>query len=382
MAQDTSGERVYVGCDVHQNSITVAVAHAGRGAGQVVATIRNEPGAIRALLRRLGPAERLEVAYEAGPCGYAFYRQLQAMGIQCQVIAPSLIPRRPGRAVKTDRRDAVALAELLRGGYLVAVHAPTEEEEALRELSRARGAARQEVTRLRHRISKLLTRQGVRYTAGKTAWTQRYRSWLARVRLASPPTQLVLEELRAALSEAEARLARLEQALIEATLAGAQVEVARAYAALRGVGLVTACTLVAELGDLTRFRSPRELMAYLGLTPREHSSGEQRQHGGITGAGNARARHVLVEAAWQYRFRPYTSQALAARQALTQPEVVAIATRAQHRLGGRFRTLSGRGKPQPKVVVAVARELVGFLWAIGQQVARQQHERDDARLAA
>lgn len=372
MGQDTSGERVYVGCDVHQASITVAIAHAGRGAGQVVATIRNDPGAIRSLMRRLGPAEHLEVAYEAGPCGYAFYRQLEGLGIDCQVIAPSLIPIRPGRTVKTDRRDAVALAELLRGGYLVAVHVPSADEEALRELSRGRGAARQEVTRLRHRISKLVTRQGLRYTAGKTAWTKRHRRWLAGLQLPSAPTQLVFDELRAALSEAEARLARLEQALLEATLAGTQGELARAYAALRGVGLVTACTLVAELGDLTRFRSPRELMAYLGLTPGEHSSGDQRRQGGITGAGNARARHVLVESAWQYRFKPYTSQELAARQAQTSPEVVALATRAQHRLCGRFRALTGRGKPQPKVVVAVARELAGFLWAIAQQVAVQQ----------
>jgi transposase len=382
MGQDTSSERVYVGCDVHQASITVAIAHAGRGAGQVVATIRNESGAIRSLMRRLGPAERLEVAYEAGPCGYALYRQLQGLGIACQVIAPSLIPRRPGRVVKTDRRDAVGLAELLRGGYLVAVHVPTPEEEAVRELSRGRGAARQEVTRLRHRISKLLTRQGVRYTAGKTAWTKRHRSWLARVQLSSAPTQLVLEELRAALSEAEARLARLERALLEATLGGAQGELARAYAALRGVGLVTACTLVAELGDLTRFRTPSELMAYLGLTPREHSSGEHRWLSGITGAGNARARHVLVEAAWQYRYKPYTSQALAARQALTSPAVVAIASKAQHRLCGRFRALTGRGKPQPKVVVAVARELAGFVWAIAGQVALQQQTREAAPMAA
>lgn len=372
MAQDTSGERVYVGCDVHQASITVAIAQTGRAAGQVVATIRNEPGAIRSLMRRLGPAECLEVAYEAGPCGYAFYRQLEGLGISCQVIAPSLIPVRPGRTVKSDRRDAVALAELLRGGYLVAVHVPSADEEALRELSRGRSAARQDVTRLRHRISKQLTRHNLRYTAGKTAWTKRHRTWLLGVRMPDALTQVVFDELRAALSEAEARLERLERALIEATLAGAPGELARAYSALRGVGLVTACTLVAELGDLTRFRSPRELMAYVGLTPREHSSGEQRRQGGITGAGNARARHVLIESAWQYRYRPYTSQALAQRQAQTSPQVVALATRAQHRLCGRFRTLTARGKPQPKVVVAVGRELVGHVWAIAQQVAVQQ----------
>lgn len=369
MGQDTIQ---YVGCDVHKETITVAVAAAGRDPARVVATIPNRPEAVRRLLAQLGTPATLEVGYEAGPCGYALQRQLTGLGITCVVVAPSLIPKRPGDRVKTDRRDAIQLAELLRGGYLTAVWVPDEEDEALRDLVRTRHAARQEVTRIRHRISKLLLRLDVRPADGVRAWTVKHRTWLAGVRLAQANQQFVLREWLSALAEAEARTARLEAAITTAIQASRHADLAAAYQALRGVDLITAATLVVEIGDPSRFASARELMSYFGVIPAERSSGSIRQQGGITKAGNARARHVLIEAAHHARHRPAVSRALAKRQQGVDPVIIAIAGNAQRRLHRRYWQLIQRGKPQPLAVTAVARELAGFLWAIGHEVARQR----------
>jgi transposase len=250
------------------------------------------------------------------------------------------------------------------------VRVPTASDEALRDLSRARGTARQDVTRIRHRISKLLLRLDQRPPQPMTAWTQRYRRWLERLDLAHAAQATVLREALLGLAEAEARLSRLERALTEALAESEQAALVAAYMALRGVDQVTAAVLVTELGDLTRFERAEQLMAYVGLTPREHSSGSRRRQGAITRSGNARARHVCVEASWHYRFLPRQSARLVARQRGLAPAVVALATKAQQRLYQRYRDLTRRGKPRGVVIVALARELLGFLWAIAWEVRR------------
>lgn len=376
MGQDTISQ--YVGCDVHKETITVAVAPSGRDAARVVATIPNRPEAVRTLMDQLGPSDTLEVSYEAGPCGYALQRQLTRLGITCVVIAPSLIPKRAGDRVKTDRRDAIQLAELLRGGYLTAIWVPDETDEALRDLVRARHATRQDVTRIRHRISSLLLRLGVRPAERVTNWTLKHRTWLAGLVLPETAQQTVLRESLGALAEAEDRLGRLEAAIETTIRASRHAELAAAYQALRGVDLVTAATLVVEIGDPSRFERPQELMSYLGVIPSESSSGGKRQQGGITKAGNARARHVLIEAAHHARHTPAVSKALATRQQGVDPVIIASSGKAQRRLHRRYWHLVNRGKLPTVAVTAVARELAGVIWAIGHEVARQRQARQAA----
>jgi transposase len=340
----------------------------------VVATIQNRPEAIRRLMTQLQRDGALEVGYEAGPCGYALHRQLTSLGIACAVVAPSLIPKRPGDRVKTDRRDAIQLAELLRGGYLTTVWVPDAADEALRDLVRARHATRQTVTRVRHRLSKLLLRLDVRAAEGVANWSVRHRTWLAGLTLPRPSQQTVLRELLGELQDAEARLARLETAIATDLAASQQADLVAAYQAMRGIDLVTAATLVVELGDPSRFSSARELMSYVGLVPSEHSSGGSRNQGGITKTGNARARHVLIEAAQHARHRPAVGVALAKRQRGVDPVVLSITGQAQRRLHRRYWHLVNAGKAPSVAVTAVARELVGFVWAIGQEVARQRQQ--------
>jgi transposase len=365
MEQDTK----YVGLDVHKATIAVAVADAAGGEARWVGTLPHQPEAVARLVRKLGPAARLVCCYEAGPCGYGLQRQLVALGAQCVVVAPSLIPTRPGDRVKTDRRDALKLARLLRSGELTAVWVPEAAHEALRDLTRARGDARDELHRARQRLGKLLLRLGVHPPAGVRAWSKRHREWLDTVRLAHPPQQIVLGEYRLAVDQAQERLRRLEAELTLVAQQEPHAAVVAALQTLRGVGLLTAVTLVAELGDLRRFRSPRELMAYVGLVPREASSGSRRRRGGVTKTGNGHVRHVVVEAAWHYRHPPRVAGLLRRRQA-GQPEAIkAISWKAQDRLHRRYRRLLARGKSKAKVIVALARELLGFMWAIAQEVA-------------
>lgn len=364
-------DRKYVGLDVHKATIAVAVADEGRGEVRSYGTIKNTPEAVAKLVKRVGPAERLVCCYEAGPCGYGLQRQLTGLGAECTVVAPSLIPTKPGDRVKTDRRDAAKLARLLRSGELTSVWVPDAEHEALRDLSRAREAARDDRHRARQRLGKLLLRLGIEEPGETKRWTRRYWEWLRAVTLEQPLQQVVLADAIETVDAGTARLQRLEAKLKGAATVGRHAPLIAALQSLRGVGVITAVTLVAELGDLGRFPSPRPLMAYLGLVPSEHSSGGSQRRGRITRAGNSHVRHVLVQAAWHYRHAPKLTRALGQRQA-GQPEAVTeVAWRAQERLSARYRKLAAR-KGRQKAVIAVARELAGFVWALARAHAEHQ----------
>jgi transposase len=360
----------FVGLDVHKATVVVAVAKRDGGAAESLGTIPNEPEAVAKLLRKLGPVEDSLWCYEAGPCGYELQRLLTKMGAVCVVVAPSLIPTKPGDRVKTDRRDAEKLARLLRSGDLTPVWVPDTAHEAFRDLTRARQAAQEDLTRVRHRLTKLLLRLGVRAPA--TAWSKAYRLWLQTLCLPQALEQVVLDDARLVVAQTEQRVEHLTAAIQEAAATVPQAAVIGALQTLRGVAVLTAATLAAELGDLTRFRSPRELMAYAGAVPSEHSSGGSTRRGRITKTGNAHVRFVVIEAARQYRHGPRLSKALKARQLGQPAAVLAIAGKAQQRLHGRYRRLLARGKTKPQTVVAVARELLGFIWAIGQAVEAEK----------
>jgi transposase len=330
--------------------------------------LANEARAIQRLIRRLrktAPGELL-ACYEAGPTGYALQRTFEAAGVPCQVIAPSLIPSKPGERVKTDRRDARKLAELLRAGLLTEVRPPTPEQESARDLCRARAAMKQDLTRCRHRLSKLLLRRGVRWETGRRAWTQAHRKWLKSLRFEDPVDQYVYSDLLLAVEQLEERLKSVELLLEEQSRNEAHREPVAWLRCLRGVDTVTAMTLATELHGLERFRSPRQLMGYLGLTPSESSSGESKRRGAITKAGNSHVRRVLVEAAWHARHRPAVGAELRQRRKGQPAWVLALADKAQQRLHRRYQRLLHRGKEIGKVIVAIARELVGFIWAVLQ----------------
>lgn len=358
----------FIGLDVHKASISVAVA-GPNGEPEDHGTIPNDAQAVRRLLQRLGDDGRsLSVAYEAGPTGYTLHRQARAMGIDCIVVAPSLVPVRPGDRVKTDRRDAAKLARLLRSGDLVAVWVPDEAGEALRDLVRARDDAKTDQLRARHRLSKFLLRRGIQPPPGVRAWSRAHEAWLGRLSFEHVADGIVFEDYRATVVAAAERLQRLDAALPRVAGESPQAELIAALQAIRGIGPLTAVTIAAEAGDLRRFASARQFMAYVGLVPSEWSSGQSRHRGHITKTGNRLIRHVLGQAAHNARYRPNVSSSLRARQQLAPPEVVAIDRKAQARLHHRYRTLVGRiGKN--KAVVAVARELAGFVWAAGQYVA-------------
>jgi transposase len=357
----------FIGLDVHKASISVAVAGAS-GEPEDHGTIPNDAGAVRRLLQRLGDGgHQLAVAYEAGPTGYTLHRQLTTMGIDCTVVAPSLIPVRPGDRVKTDRRDAAKLARLLRSGDLVAVWVPDEAGEALRDLVRARDDAKADQLRARHRLAKFLLRRGIHTPPGVRAWSRAHEAWLGRVAFEQAADGIVFEDYRATVTAAAERLKRLDAALLRVAGEGPQAELITALQAIRGIGFLSAVTIAAEAGDLRRFASARQFMAYVGLVPSEWSSGASRHRGHITKTGNRLIRHVLGQAAHNARYRPNVSSGLRARQQLAPPEVVAIDRIAQARLHHRYRTLVGR-IGRNKTVIAVGRELSGFVWAVGQHV--------------
>jgi transposase len=367
------GTTLFVGLDVHTATIAVALAEAGSG-GEVrsYGVIPNSPEAVGRLIKKIGPGPRLRVCYEAGPCGYVVHRQLTKLGIACTVVAPALIPTKPGERIKTDRKDALKLARLHRAGELTAVAAPTPEQEAVRDLTRARQAAQQDLHRVRQRLRTFLLRQGIAEPTKTKRWSAAWRVWLAGVRFALPAQQLVLEDLREAVGTTEARIARLTAAVEAQAVDGPFAELIRALTGVRGIGVVTAVTLVAELGDPGRFDNPRQLMAFAGLVPSEHSSGGREHRGRITKTGNAHVRYVAVEAAWHCRRKPHLSRELARRQRGQSATMTTIAWTAQERLHNRYVHLVGRGKPKPKAAVAVARELLGFVWAIARQVAAER----------
>ena len=344
----------YVGLDVHKDTIAVALAETGGGKDvREYGKIANTPAALKALAAKLSRGgSELRFCYEAGPCGYGIQRQLTLAGHGCVVVAPSLIPRKPGDRIKTDRRDAINLAKLHRAGELTAVWIPDQAHEAIRDLVRARLAAVRSLRQARQQLSGFLLRHGHHYN--RPAWTLMHRRWMAGLRFEQPAHHIVLED----------SIAAVEAALPDWSLA----PVVRALQALRGMALVAAATLVAELGDIARFANPRQLMAYLGLVPSEHSSGVTRRQGGITKAGNGAARRMLVEAAWSYRFPARVSREQLLRQEGLAKPIRDIAWKAQERLCRRYRKLARAGKSPTVITTAIARELSGFVWAITRQV--------------
>ena len=357
-----------VGLDTHKAKIALAVAEPGR-AGEVrfQGEIANRPDAVRRLIERLGAKHgELRVCYEAGPCGYGLHRQIIALGHACMVVAPSLIPRKPGDRVKTNRRDALTLARLLRAGELTAVWIPDPTHEAMRDLVRARTAAMEAVRRARQQLQGFLLRHGQVFT-GRKAWSPAHRRWLAGLRFAHPAQQIVLQEQLDAIEQTERRRDRLDGQIRELVPDWSLAPVVTALQAMRGVAFLSAVVLAAEVGDFRRFATPRQLMAWLGLVPSERSSGARVERGGITKAGNGRARRVLVEGAWSYRFPARVTGELQARLEGVPEAARAIAWKAQLRLCARYRRLVAAGKNANLVTTAIAREMAAFAWAIACQ---------------
>jgi len=357
---------IYVGLDVHKDSIAVARCFDLKGSPAVhVAELANDELKVRKCLEKLGASARLRVCYEAGPTGFGLARKLRAVGIECVVIAPSLIPQRPGARIKTDRRDARNLAELHRDGQLTAVTIPEPHVEAMRELERTRGAAKRDERVARQRVAKFLLRNE-RIWSGKSKWTKAHLAWVAAQTFEHDARNRAYRALRTALEQATARVDELTRDIAEAVETWALKPLVRALQALRGVDLVSAVTWAAEIGDFTRFAHPKALMAYLGLVPSEHSSGASRKQGAITRTGNKHVRTAAVESAWNNRFRGGVSKTIEARRQGVSTEVRAIAEKAERRLSRRFRHLVERNKSNKQAAVAVARELTGFVWAIAR----------------
>jgi len=362
------GIKFFVALDVHKDSITMAAADAGssRAPARQIGRVAHDVNKLLKALAKVGAPGEVHVVYEAGPTGYGLQRALAAKGYACEVIAPSLIPKRPGDRIKTDRRDSLNLAHLSRNGDLRAVWVPDPRDEAIRDVSRAREDAVNERTQARLRLRGFLLRHGVRYP-GKTAWTKSFHNWLTTLNFGPDGSHTAFTEYQLAVQWADQRVDRLTRALGE-SIAGWRFEPAvQALMALRGVDVVTAIGLLAEIGDLSRFDHPRKLMGYLGLVPAEQSSGDTVQRGSITKTGNGHARRLLIEAAWHYRHTARIGQRAHARQQGVAEPLQAHAWKAQLRLNRRFAALQARGVQRNKICVAVARELAGFVWSIGRQ---------------
>jgi transposase len=365
----------YVGLDTHKETIAVAVADALGGKARYYGEIANTPEAIRKLVKNLCPdGEVLSFCYEAGPCGYEVYRQISQLGHHCSVVAPSLIPVKPGERVKTDRRDSEKLCRLDRAGELTPVWVPDQEQEAMRDLTRAREDMKGLERITKQRLNAFLLRYGRMYESGKIRWTQAHFRWMEGLKFDVTVQQIVFQEYVDAVKQAEARVAGLEKEMEKALEYWVLAPVVEALMALRGIKLITAMTVMAELGDITRFDSPRQLMSFLGLVPSEASSGLTRRRGGITKTGNSHVRRVLVEAGWCYRFPARKTAYLQRRAEKCSEAVQAIAWKAQKRLCGRYTHLLERGKLKVQVCTAVARELVGFIWAIACEVMNKPIE--------
>ena len=367
MKQSTT---TYVAMDTHKKTISIALADGGRrGETRFVGEIQNRPDNVAKMVDRLAKKHgKLAFCYEAGPCGYGLSRQLTLLGHDCVVVAPSLIPTRPGDRVKTDRRDAVTQASLFRSGELTPVWVPDDAHEAMRDLCRARQAAVEALRRARQQVSGFLLRHGRIYADGDH-WTKKHRFWLAAQRFEHPARQIAFEELVQAMDEAKARRDRLAKQMQELLPSWSLAKVVTAIQALRGIAAIAAITIVAEIGDFKRFANPRQLMAYLGLTPTERSSGAKTARGAITKAGNTRARRMLVESAWTYRLPARMGAEILKRNEALPQTIKEIAWKAQARLCARYRRLSKAGKPINVVCVAIARELAAFVWAIATNSA-------------
>jgi transposase len=360
---------LYIGLDVHKESIAVAYATEKRNSEVIfLGTIGTRQCDIDKLIRKLhSKSAQLIFVYEAGPCGYWLYRYLAKKGLVCWVVAPSLIPKKAGDRVKTDRRDAAQLARLMRSGDLTPVYVPEVEDEAIRDLVRAREDAIGDLKAAKYRLKAFLLRQDIRYE-GKANWGAAHLRWLAEIVCPTPAQQCVFQEYVRAVSDPHERLQRLEAELHEQVKNWRLYPVVEAIQAMRGVQFTVAVTVIAELGDLTRFENPRQLMSYLGLTPSECSSGERRRQGGITKAGNTHARRAMIEGAWAYRYPAKVSRHLQLRLEHLPKAIQDIAWKAQVRLCKRYRRLLARGKNANQVVVAIAREMAAFMWAIAREV--------------
>lgn len=367
---------LYVGLDVHKDTIAIAVAYPGRSEPVFKGEVANLPGAIGKLIIRLCKevdGGLLLVCYEAGPCGYDLYRQVVELGHDCQVVAPSKIPRQPGDKIKTDRRDALKLARLLRGGDLTAVWVPDQEQEAIRDLTRARDDMKSQERKARQQLNAFLLRHRCTWPSNKSRWSKAHFNWLESLTFEQPWQQVVLQEYINAIKAATARVNDMTEQMKQALPAWSLAPVVESLVALRGIDTVAAMILLAELGDLSRFDSPKQLMAFLGVVPTEHSSGPRRRQGGITLTGNRHARRTLVESAWCYRFPARQTMHLKRKAAGASDEAKAIAWRAQKRLCGRYRSLVQAGKSTKLVCVAIARELAGFIWDIARtEMTKQQ----------
>src|SRR5205809_1362464 len=369
----------YVGVDAHKKDLFIAML-VGDGQTPVTWTVPNAPNAVRRLVRKLerdapGP---VRACYEAGPGGYALQRQMTTARVNCQVIAPALIPRKPGERIKTNRRDARKLAELLRAGLLTEVRPPTLAEEAVRDLCRARDDAREDLQRCRHRLGKLLLRRGLHYSGRN--WTREHRRWIDSLEWTQPSERVVIDDYLLAIDHVEARLLELDTRLTEIAQNEPYREPVGWLRCFRGIDTLTAILILAELHDFRRFPNARALMAYLGLVPGEDSTGEKHRRGRITRTGNTLVRRLLVETAWHYQHRPSIGVSLTRRRKGQPGRVIAIGDKAQQRLCRRFRKLAAEHKPAPKIAVAIARELAGFLWAALQPAPvsgkyRRAHDR-------
>lgn len=360
----------FIGLDVHKETIAIAVALPGRESPDYRGEIANTPKALRRWLERLnhefGGAVLL-FCYEAGPCGYGLYRQLIAAGHDCDVVAPSMIPRKAGERIKTDRRDAIKLATFLRSGELTPVWVPGVEQEAMRDLTRARDDMKSQERKARQQLNAFVLRHGHHWPRGKSRWTKTHYNWLESIAFEQPYLQIVLQEYINAARAATQRVDDLTEQIHRVLPSWSMAPVVDALVALRGIDVLAATVLLAELGDISRFDSPKQLMAYLGLVPSEHSSGDRRRQGAITRTGNGHARRMLVECAWSYRFPARQTMHLKRKAQRASEPAKAIAWRAQKRLCGRYRQLTQAGKNVKLVCVAIARELVGFIWDIVRQ---------------
>ncbi len=359
----------FIGIDTAKKKHAVAVAEDGRnGEIRYFGEIDSAPTTVEKVVGKLAARyAKLHVCYEAGPTGYGLYRQVKALGHECAVVAPSLIPRKPGDRIKTNRRDAVTLARSLRAGDLTPVWVPDAIHEAVRDLSRAREAAGEDVRKKRQQLLSFLLRHG-RIFSGRKHWSLAHRRWLAEQKFEHPAQQIVFQDAIDAIEDGAARLRRLEEQLLAITPSWSMAPVVAAYQAMRGVSFIVAVTFVAEIGDVRRFDSPRQLMAFLGLIPSERSTGETVRRGGLTLAGNRRARRVLIEGAWTYRYPARVSETLRPRLEGLPKAVRDIAWKAQIRLCARYRRLTAAGKKTPVVIAAIAREMAAFLWAIAHQI--------------
>jgi transposase len=360
---------IFIGMDVHKNSIDIAIAEQGRkGRVRHYGKIDNTFTALDKLIRKLvSKGKRLYFVYEAGPCGYQIYRHLTEKGFDCVVVAPSRIPKSSGDRIKNDRRDALTLARLHRADELTAVYIPLAEDEAVRDLTRAREDAKSDEKKSKQRLLSFLLRSGIQYT-GRSPWSKAYTRWLSDIKMPHRCQQVVLQEYIDAVNQCKDRVQRLTEQILELLPEWQLFPIVQALQAMRGVSTIVAATTVAEVGDLKRFQTPSELMSYLGLVPSEHSSGQKTKRGSITKTGNGHVRRILTEAAWAYRLPARVSRILLKRQEDLPQSVIDIAWKAQLRLCSRYRHLWNKGKAKQVIVTAIARELCGFMWAIANEI--------------